>query len=208
VRTPWLDGVLTRGTPADPGHPWRPGPAETWDAELRAGLVQRVVGDVLVAADVTVDGVDAAGLRGRALALLVPGDVVVLGAAAVWVHLGSPVPTPREVHVAGRRTPEPGGGIVVVPSRVRPAAFDVALVGPLRVSCPARALLEAATTHPHRAARWRSALTAAGLLDADAVAGASDAARGRAGVRVARRALSLPRSASPRRVSPSAAARP
>ncbi|MEZ0165237.1 hypothetical protein AB2L27_10755 [Kineococcus sp. LSe6-4] len=210
MRTPWLTAVLTRGTPLDPGVPWRPPAAESWEAELRQGAVRRVVGDVLVAGDVAPD----AALRARALALLLPADVVVLGVAALWVHLGHPLTAPSHVQVAGRGPGGPVGGVTVLPSRVRPLAGDVVELGALRVSAPARALLEAAAVQPHRAPRWRAALSAAGLLDPGSVARASAAAHGRTGVRVARRALSLPRSAtvspprSARDLSPSAAGSP
>ncbi|MEZ0492926.1 hypothetical protein AB2L28_11855 [Kineococcus sp. TBRC 1896] len=206
--TPWLTGVLTRGTPLDPGVPWRPAAAESWEVELRQGLVRHVVGDVLVAGDVGVDTPQDAAVRAGALALLLPADVVVLGAAALWVHLGHPLPAPTEVLVTGRRPTASVGGVVVRRSRARTHGADVVAVGPLRVSSPVRALLEAATTAPHRAPGWRAALARAGLLDAASIERASSAARGRTGVRVARRALSLPRSATPRALSPSAGARP
>ncbi|GAB3468763.1 hypothetical protein GCM10027519_40070 [Kineococcus endophyticus] len=210
VRTPWLTAVLARGGQVDPGLPWRAGPAESWEDELRRGHVRRVVGDVLVAGDVGVDAVADAPVRAQALALLLPPRVVLLGVAALWVHLGHPLAAPSVLQVAGSRsgTTVEVGGLTVQTSRVRPSPGEVSTVGGLRVSTPARALLDAATAHPQRAGRWRSALTTAGLLDEDAVHDASGAARGRIGVRVARQALSLPRSAPPRPVSPSAAATP
>lgn len=210
MRTPWLTTVLTRGAQVDAGLPWRAGPAESWEAELRHGHVRRVVGDVLVAGDVGVDTVADAPVRARALALLLPPRVVLLGVGALWVHLGHPLPTPSRVQVAGCRsgTAVEVGGLTVVSSRVRPAAGEVTVVAGLRVSRPARALLDAATAHPERAGRWRSALTTAGLLDEHDVHDANGAARGRTGVRVARRALALPRASPARSVSPSAAATP
>ncbi|WP_380175523.1 hypothetical protein ACFEMC_08835 [Kineococcus sp. DHX-1] len=210
MRTPWLTAVLTRGGQVDAGLPWRAGPAESWEDELRHGQVRRVVGDVLVAGDVGVDAVADAPVRAQALALLLSPGVVLLGVAALWVHLGHPLAAPSRVQVAGSRsgTAVEVGGLTVVSSRARPAAGEVTTVGGLRVSIPARALLDAATAHPQRAGRWRSALTAAGLLDEDAVLHASGAARGRTGVRAARQALSLPRNAPPRPVSSSADATP
>ncbi|PRY17879.1 hypothetical protein [Kineococcus rhizosphaerae] len=191
MRTPWLTAVLARGQEPDPGLPWRIADAAERERELRAGTVQRVLADVVVAADADVDAV----LRARALALLVPAGVVVQGEAALWVHLGGPWPDPDRTRVVIRRLPDPDAcrAVPLTVSRVRPPAADLARIGPLTLTTPARSLLEVATEHPHRARRVRAALTAAGLLDDAAVAGASDRARGRAGVRTARRALSLRR---------------
>ncbi len=104
MRTPWLTAVLTRGGQVDAGLPWRAGPAESWEDELRHGQVRRVVGDVLVAGDVGVDAVADAPVRAQALALLLSPGVVLLGVAALWVHLGHPLAAPSRVQVAGSRS--------------------------------------------------------------------------------------------------------
>ncbi|WP_432540422.1 hypothetical protein [Kineococcus sp. SYSU DK002] len=205
--TGWLPSVLRRGADVDPTRPWRAPDRAGTDRDLRAGVLRRVVGDVVVAADVQVD----APLRARALALLLPPGAVVLGAAALWVHLGHPLTSPTEVLLCGRRLPPvpAGTGLRFSLSRRRPDPSELTTLGPLTLTVPARGLLDVAAVHPHRAERLRAALTAAGLLDESAVQRASDLARGRAHVRTARRALALPRDG--RRagaLSPSAGARP
>ncbi|GAA0289445.1 hypothetical protein [Kineococcus aurantiacus] len=144
--TPWLTSVLTRGLDPDPSAPWRAGPRGQLERDVRSGTVVRVVGDVVVAADVEVD----AHVRARALGLLLPAGVVVLAEAALWVHAGPPLPAPAEVRVACRRLPRPGadGPVRVVFGRARPPAADVVVVGPLRVTTPARSLRDVAAGAP------------------------------------------------------------
>ncbi|MBB2902815.1 hypothetical protein FHR75_003651 [Kineococcus radiotolerans] len=209
MRDDWLTGVLSRGTGTPTDLPWRPrGRAEAAEAdrEVREGLLQRVVGDVVVAGDVPVD----AALRARALALLVPAGSVVLADAAAWVHLGPPLTSPREVRVAGTRLPDVGSPapLRVSFSRVRPAADELHEVAGLTLTGPARTLLDVAAAQPHRAAWLRERMLAAGLLVEGDVRAASDRARGRGGVRTARRALGLPRAPGPAALSPSSVATP
>ncbi|WP_432494433.1 hypothetical protein [Kineococcus gypseus] len=186
----WLHELLHRGRCPDPSAPWRPGPAPAARAaaarQVREGLLQRVVGDVVVAAGVPVD----AGVRAAALALLLPAEGVVVGAAAAWVHVGAPLPPPREVLLARRSAArhQPRGGVRLTTSRARLDAADVVRVGALRVSSPARTLLDVARSEPRRAARLRELLGAAGLSTAE-VEQAARRARGLAHVRAARRAL-------------------
>ncbi|WP_432564778.1 hypothetical protein [Kineococcus sp. SYSU DK003] len=204
---PWLTTVLTRGDGPDPCRPWRPAdPAAraAADRDVRAGLLQRVVGDVVVARDTPVDALARAG----SLALLLPPGLVVLSWAAAWVHLGPPLAPPTEVAVAGHRLPELAGasGVRIAFSRVRPAPQETLALGPLVLTTPARSLLDAAATHPYRAGRLRAALREAGLLAEQDLHEASGRARGRQNVRTARRALRLPRVATAP-ISPSAASR-
>ena len=206
----WLTAVLHRGADPDPALPWRPRGAgeRAWtDRDVRDGLLRRVVGDVVVGADVPLE----LPVRARALALLVPAGGVVLAGAAAWVHAGAPLPAPVQLLVGGVRLPPGAGtGLPVTASRVRPDECDVVAVAGLLLTTPARTLLDVARTSPHQAGRVREALEAAGLLDADALAEAAGRARGRAHVRTARDVLRLTGpsgSAAPVRAS-AAGARP
>lgn len=209
MRDEWLTSVLVRGAVGSGDTPWRPqgrAAAAAADREVRDGLLQQVVGDVVLAADVTLD----AALRARALALLVPAGVVVIADAAAWVHLGRPLPAPHEVQVAGGRLPElPHAALRLSFSRVRPAPGDVQDLAGLALTTPARTLLDVAAVRPHRAPWLRERMLDAGLLSDGDLQDASDRARGRGGVRTARRALNLPRAPRPREeVRPSSDATP
>ncbi|NAZ77047.1 hypothetical protein GTQ99_16690 [Kineococcus sp. T13] len=203
----WLTAVLDRGADPDPALPWRPRGAgeRAWtDRDVRDGLLRRVVGDVVVGADVPLE----LPVRARALALLVPAGAVVLAGAAAWVHAGAPLPAPAQLLVGGVRLPPGAGtGLPLTASRVRPDERDVVAVAGLLLTAPARTLLDVARTSPHQAGRVREALQAAGLLDADALAEAAGRARGRAHVRTARDVLRLAGPAAPLRAS-AAGARP
>ncbi|WP_432570352.1 hypothetical protein [Kineococcus sp. SYSU DK005] len=189
----WLGELLARGRCPDPARPWRPAATAAARAavarDVREGLLQRLVGDVVVGAGVRVD----AAARARALALLVPGDAVVVGAAAAWVHVGAPLPAPAQVHLVRRtaaRHPA-RGGVRLLASRARLDAEDVVHVAGLALSSPARTLLDVARAEPRRAAQLRRLLAASGLRGRD-VELAAQRARGRANVRSARRALAAP----------------
>ncbi|NAZ84093.1 hypothetical protein GTR02_19995 [Kineococcus sp. R8] len=193
----WLRTLLQPEVSADPARPHRPGPGEAERAaaarDVRDGLLRRVVGDVVVAADVRLD---AEG-RAAALALLLPPGAVALGASAAWVLAGDPLPVPGVLEVAlapaaARRLQRDGscGGTRVAATRSVPGAHDVLDLGPLRVTTPTRTLLDVARTAPHRAGAVRRALLAAGH-DLTGLADTGSAARGAAHVRQARRVLAL-----------------
>ncbi|NAZ87384.1 hypothetical protein [Kineococcus indalonis] len=186
----WLSELLARGRCPDPARPWQPAPTPAVRAavarDVREGLLQRLVGDVVVGAGVRVD----AAVRARALALLVPADAVVVGVAAAWVHAGAPLPAPAQVLVV-RRTPARHpvrGGVRLVVSRARLDDEDVVHVAGLALSSPARTLLDVARAEPRRAGQLRRLLAGAGLRGDD-VERAAQRARGLAHVRSARRAL-------------------
>ena len=209
MRDEWLSSVLTRGTGSSGDVPWRPqrhADVAAIEREVHDGLLRRVVADVVIAADVSLD----AALRARSLALLVPAGVVVLAEAAAWVHLGGPVAAPHEVQVAGARLPEHRQlPLRLVFSRVRPGPEDVLELAGLHLTTPARTLLDVASAQPHRAPWLRERRVDAGLVADEDVREASDRARGRGGVRTARRALDLPRAPRARaEVRPSSDARP
>ncbi|NIZ89821.1 type IV toxin-antitoxin system AbiEi family antitoxin [Kineococcus rubinsiae] len=181
----WLRHLLHPAVAVDPALPHRPGPgaAERRAAErdVRDGLLRRVVGDVVVAADVELG---PAG-RAAALALLMPPGAVALGATAAWVHAGAlaGVPAVLEVAVeapAVRRLQRDGcgAGVPVRATRAVPPAGDLVDVGPLRVTSPARTLLDVARASPQRTARVRRALLEAGARpEAPAPAGAQSRER-------------------------------
>lgn len=202
---PGLRALLTRGRPPDLSLPWRV-PATSAHAaaavrDVRDGLVQRVVGPVVVGGDVEV----TRRVRARALALLVPEGAVVLGEAAAWVHAGPPLPVPRSVWITAARRYAGDGlldGLEVRVTRSRPPAADVVEVEGLLLSSPARTLVDVARTVPAHAPRVRQVLSAQGMSEGD-LASATARAAGRANVRTARRALAGP----PAALRPSAAGR-
>lgn len=92
---------------------------------------------------------------------------------------------------------------------MRPAPGDVQDLAGLALTTPARTLLDVAAVRPHRAPWLRERMLDAGLLADGDLRDASDRARGRGGVRTARRALDLPRAPRPREeVRPSSDATP
>jgi len=167
---------------------------------VRDGLLRRVVGDVVVAADVELGPCGRAG----ALALLLPAGAVVIASTAAWVHGGGGLGVPVVLEVAlaapaARRLQRDGecGGVAVRATRSVPPAQDVVDVGPLRVTTPARTLLDVARTAPQRATQVRRALLEAGLDPAE-LAAATTTATGTAHVRRARRRLAVsPEGATP-----------
>jgi len=192
-----LRALLQPEDPADPALPHRPGAAapQRWAAErdVRDGLLRRVVGDVVVAADVDLD---AAG-RAAALALLLPAGAVAIASTAAWVLAGEAAGLPPVLEVAldaagARRLQRDGscGGVPVSATRSVPPPAEVVELGPLRVTTPARTLLDVARTAPQRTVRVRRALLEAGLDPAD-LARAGAGADGTAHVRRARRRLAL-----------------
>lgn len=186
----WWPGVLDRGTPPDVAVPWRPEAGEDVARELRSGLLQRVVGDVVVAATAE----PGPATRARALRLLLPAKVVVLAETALWVLHGPPIATPRTVQLAGARWPDLGSErpVRLQFSRIRPAPEEITEIAGLHLTTAARSLLDVAAATPHRARRLRNLLEAAGLIEPDAIDAANARARGRSNVRIARRALQLP----------------
>jgi len=192
-----LRALLQPEVAADPALPHRPGPAEAQrravERDVRDGLLRRVVGDVVVAAVVDLG---PAG-RAAALALLLPPGAVAIASTAAWVHAGEAVGVPALLEVAldaagARRLQREGrcGGVPVSATRSAPPGDEVVVIGPLRVTTPARTLLDVARTAPQRTARVRRALLDAGLEEAD-LTRAGAGARGTARVRLARRRLAL-----------------
>lgn len=190
MSTSWWPDVLDRGAPPDVAVPWRPAAGEDITRELRTGLLQRVVGDVVVAETAE----PGPGTRALALRLLLPAKVVVLAEAALWVVHGPPIAAPRTVQLAGARWPDLASGLPIRLqfSRIRPAPEEITEIAGLSLTTPARSLLDVAAASPHRTPRLRALLDAAGLLEPDAIEAANARARGRANVRTARRALRLP----------------
>ena len=193
----WLRRLLPAEAVADPGAPHRPGPGaaerRAADRDVRDGLLHRVVGDVVVAADVDLD---PAG-RAVALALLLPPGAVALGGTAAWVHAGDRLSAPTVLEVAlpapaARRLQREGSsaGVPVTATRSVPPAAEMVEVGPLTVTTAARTLLDVARVTPQRTAQVHRALLEAGLLPAE-LDRAGAAARGTPHVRQARRLLAL-----------------
>ncbi|MGI4894408.1 MAG: hypothetical protein ACRYF3_04760 [Janthinobacterium lividum] len=167
--------------------------------DVRDGLVQRLVGGVVIGADAEVD----AGVRAAALALLVPPGSVILGEAAAWVHAGARLPVADTIWIATTRRAVRGDldGVVIRTTRALPPPEDVVVVAGQLVTTPARTLVDVARTTPGRAARVRRALSGMGLRGED-VADAAGRITGLAHVRTARALLAVPRPSPALRSSP------
>ncbi|GAB7189826.1 hypothetical protein NUM3379_05320 [Kineococcus sp. NUM-3379] len=158
-RTPPADGPpgpdrltarLGACRPPDVTVPWLP---EGPDAErevrrwLQEGLVQSVLGRVVVAAGVELDR----SRRAAALCALVPPGAVVVGASAAWLHTGGPAALPVDVALArtaartAQRHATAGTAPLSVSSSVPPAR-DVVHVAGLAVTTPARTAVDLART--------------------------------------------------------------
>jgi len=189
---PWLTAVLARGrhVPTDvPSRPLTAADRAAVGRDLRDGLLQPLVGEVVVGAGTVVD----AGLRARALALLVPSGTVVVGAAAAWVHLGAVVPVPTTVVCVGARASGRvlTGGVVLELSRGRRPEGDVVVLRGLELTGPARTVVDVARNSPAHLPRVAAALEAAGL-DLGDLPAALDRAAGQANLRAARGRLAVP----------------
>ncbi|PPK95972.1 hypothetical protein CLV92_10571 [Kineococcus xinjiangensis] len=139
-----LSSRLSAYAAPDVALPWLPPAAEAAEAHrwVQLGLLQVVVGRVVVAADVEVD----LPVRARALRLLVPPGCVVLGSAAAWLHVGGravlPLPLARPGGPA--RIPRRGRGGTVSMSAAVPPPEDVLDVHGVQVTTPARTAVDVA----------------------------------------------------------------
>lgn len=102
------------------------------------------------------------GLRARALATVLRGQVVVGGASAAWVHCGGPPPRRvTAVHQARAHRPWPDPAVHLVQASL--LADEVVEVGGVRVTSVRRTGLDVAREDLPVALAWLARLTAVGF---------------------------------------------